>query len=209
MKEVCGMDRTFLAFDVETLGLDVFSRVIGIGYCEFSEDTQGNVEVTISKTLGDNSESQLLNSFAEVIRNAQIENTVMNTELGKGEVVLVGYNCDRYDKKMLLGRGFRYGIDFTPMLKLKMVDLYWLVKRFLNPTLEGTLTKIAGLYGCNTNAETADVSGKDIPYLWMNGEYEEVKMHCEDDIKRVVCLCRKLITLVDYDLNERYRERGR
>ena len=184
----------FLVFDIETMGLEYRDMIVAIGWL-FSDGEQVNDDdmqirqVTLTPTM--RTEKWVLEQFLDVLTEAKERNNV-----------LCGYNCDQYDKKMLLARGFKYDLDFTVLLRMRMIDLYWLVKRFMSPSGKGTLGEVAKFFGIQHDES---LQGGDVMKWFESGEYDKIAEHLKDDVKTTYELLKKLMPLVQYDLKTRYK----
>jgi len=185
----------FLVFDLETMGLEYKDKIVAIGWLFNDGVWINNDEIRISQVIPipivGATEESLLKAFLDVLKEAKEQNTV-----------LCGYNCDQYDKKMLLARGFKYDLDFTPLLQMRMIDLYWLVKRFMSPSGKGTLGEVAKFFDIQHDES---LKGGDVMKWFEDGEYDKIAEHLKDDVKTTAELLKKLMPLVQYDLKARYR----
>jgi len=184
----------FLIFDLETMGLEYKDMIVAIGWMELVVIERGSSEdinVEIRQIMNDAEDDEILETFLIVLKEAKQKNTV-----------LCGYNCDQYDKKMLIARGFKYDLDFTLLLQMRMIDLYWLVKRFMSPSGKGTLGEVAKFFGIEHDES---LSGSEVMKWFENGEYDKIAEHLKDDVKTTCELLKKLMPLVQYDLKMRYR----
>jgi len=181
----------FLVFDLETMGLEYKDEIVAIGWLFNDGGEVNSDDIQIGQVPVGATEETLLMAVLDVLAEAKRQNAV-----------LCGYNCDQYDKKMLLARGFKYDLDFTPLLQMRMIDLYWLVKRFMSPTGKGTLGEVAKFFDIQHDES---LQGGDVMKWFEDGEYEKIADHLRDDVLTTCELLKKLMPLVQYDLKVRYR----
>lgn len=184
----------FLTFDLETMGLEYKDKIVAIGWMELLVIERGSSEdisVKICQITRDADDREILKVFLDVLKEAKRENAV-----------LCGYNCDQYDKKMLIARGFKYDLDFTILLQMRMIDLFWLVKRFMSPSGKGTLGDVAKFFDV---PHDESLKGGDVMKWFEDGEYDKIAEHLKDDVKTTCELLKKLMPLVQYDLKVRYK----
>lgn len=157
-----------IIFDCETTGLDPMdSRVVCISINEI-----GTEQI---KTFIDINEKKVLEDFwAEVGNDSE----------------LIGFNSDGFDIPFIVKRCL---INKVRMNSFKNTDLRKSVNGFwysYNGRSKGTLSDWAKILGMKIETD----AGSAVPLLFVEGKYDEIKMHCEEDIK----ITKKLYELCEF-----------
>ncbi len=154
-------------FDIETTGLDPMdSRVVCISINEIGTD-----EI---KTFIDQDEKKVLTDFW--------------AEVGS-DIKLIGFNSEGFDVPFLIKRCLINRIKINSFRSediRKTVNGFWYS---YNKFGKGTLSDWAKVLGIKVETNV----GSEIPILFANNKFDEIKFHCEEDIKitkRLYELCK-------------------
>jgi DNA polymerase III epsilon subunit-like protein len=151
--------QTFV-LDLETDGLECTNnRILMIGIMELSSE-----QIMV---LEGNEEGML----------KQLHKFVNHVVDKHGTIKFIGHNIRDFDLQFLRERGRYYGLDFGD--SIKYFDTY-LQALQTKPSLDCySLNSLCKLFGISINF---DVSGADIPRLWLENRTEEIRQHLLDDL---------------------------
>ncbi|MHA1867769.1 MAG: ribonuclease H-like domain-containing protein [Candidatus Heimdallarchaeaceae archaeon] len=168
----CGIND--LVYDIETTGLSPEIDIITCISCTFD----GN---DIHSFLNDKSEKKLLVDFYSYIDKVKPDR-------------LVGFNNYEFDDVFVFKRTIHNKIDkgFPMILPNKSIDLRPILTVFKlkaygkDKYVKGSLDYFASMYGITKGDNT--ISGFDCISAFSNGNLEDIRLHCEDDVRRTYYL---------------------
>jgi len=157
-----------IIFDLETTGLDPLdSRIVCVSINEI-----GTNEI---RTFIDIDEKKVLTDFWETV--------------GKNSK-LIGFNSEGFDIPFLIKRSL---INKIKINSFKSEDIRKTVNGFwysYNSRSKGTLGDWAKILGMAVETD----AGSAVPLLFAENKFDEIKMHCEEDIK----ITKKLYELCEF-----------
>lgn len=144
-------------YDCETTGLEPFEhRILCISVM--------NLKTNEVKTFVGEDEQQLLKDFWQYVINVNH---------------LIGFNSDSFDYPFIIQRCLFYGIKCLKPLSIdlrKESTAFW---SSYNKYAKGKLSQWAEKFGLPVDTE----DGSKMPGLYAQGKWDEIKSHCEEDIK--------------------------
>jgi hypothetical protein len=125
--------------------------------------------------------------------------------LTRESVCIIGYNIVGFDIPFLTARALFNGFKEYQVIALRQqyrIDLMHVVTRYLlTNNRHIKLADIAAFLGIDVDDE---ITGKDIPELYEQGEFEKIASHCRCDLETISALFVKLMDLCIHNLQRRY-----
>jgi len=145
-------------YDIETTGLDCFEhRITCISIIDIDSEA-------VQSFYGDD-EQKLIQNFWTAVKDAKL---------------LVGFNNHSFDWPFLLRRSLFYAIK---IIKVKQMDLRKEASGFWEHYDKKISGKLSDYTKKLTGEEPGTNGGSKMPQLYLEGKWEEIKDHCEEDIK--------------------------
>lgn len=192
----------YLFLDVETTGLNAFlDRIVCISFCRMHPDGSTEPITQIAPTIDTkDDEFSLIRQF--LVHHIHLTLPYVDN---MSENVIVTYNGDAFDLRFLITRAYKYGLNPTLLLYYKHIDLVWIMRKYFKTDMRTaiSLQDFARFLGIPV---TDTITGADIPFLWEQNKFDEIKKHCESDVNLLMKIHEKLYDLCLYDIKQRYKE---
>lgn len=162
---------TDLFVDIETTGFNPLQDVIiGIGLCSGNKEDYTYVHIEEIKQ-----EKTMLEEFWIYVERNKID-------------TIIGFNIG-FDWSFLKLRSLKHQLDFT---WFKNYHNRKDIRIILNSDryAKGTLKDYAEFFGFRHDDS---IDGKDVPTLFVQGEYEQIEQHCVSDLKITRAIYERLL----------------
>ncbi|WP_290597072.1 MULTISPECIES: ribonuclease H-like domain-containing protein [unclassified Archaeoglobus] len=193
MTAILRLNPVFL--DIETTGLDPIPTekkteceivAIGVGYIE---DDKLRVEVLSRDEYSE--DDMIVKAIYKLTEN--------------DSNCIIGYNIS-FDIPFISARYLKHEYNSSLVTRLRQlyrVDLMYVVTRYLQPNNKHVkLKEIAEYLGLPYDSE---ISGRDIPKLYEESKFAEIRAHCQRDIETIFHLFLRLKDLCKHNIQRRYR----
>lgn len=118
---------------------------------------------------------------------------------------IIGYNIAGFDIPFITARALFHGFKDREVALLRQqyrIDLMHVVTRYLlTNNRHVKLADIAAFLGVSIDDK---ITGKDIPELYEQREFEKIENHCHKDLEAISALFKRLKNLCVHNLQRRY-----
>jgi len=163
------MSEKYMILDIESTGLDAWSDlVVAVGMKQVGSND-------IDSIVSENEKELLEGTMQKLSKDVKVG--VVITE----KPVIVGYNISRFDIPFLRIRCLKHGVNCRILDQLMKIDLFTIANGLWEKTFK-RLSDLTAFLGHNNNS--FEHSGSSVPELFMKKDFEKIKQHSIEDVKR-------------------------